>query len=113
MPDRRTLGLLVAASAIALAYGPGCAAPVLPLPPPTALIEAPPDMDGMVTVRGEARPGALVFCFNNDTGLGVIATADAGTGAYSLRIAASTGDLLSVWQQEGGTSGMLQDLVVP
>lgn len=113
MPNRRTACLLAAAAAIALAYGPGCAAPVLPLPPPTALIEAPPDMDGMVTVTGEARPGALVFCFNNETGMGVIATADPTDGTYALRIAASTGDSLSVWQQEGGGSGMLRDLIVP
>ncbi|MCB9596278.1 MAG: hypothetical protein H6719_26385 [Sandaracinaceae bacterium] len=113
MPSRRTLGLIALAATIVLAYGPGCAAPVLPLPPPTALIEGPPDMEGFVTVSGEARPGALVFCFNNETGEGVIVTSDATSGLYSLRIAASTGDSLSLWQQEGGGSGMLRDLIVP
>lgn len=106
------MGLLAAAVAIALAYGPGCAAPVLPIPPPTALIEAPPDMDGMVTVSGEARPGAYVFCLNNDTEMGVIVTADPADGTYSLRIAASIGDGLSVWQQVDGRSGMFRELIV-
>lgn len=112
MSLRLKASLLAALATIALAYGPGCAAPVLPIPPPTALIEA-PDMDGFVTITGEARPGALVYCFHEETGTGVIVTADATSGAYSLRIAAATGDALTVWQSVGGGGGMLRDLIVP
>ncbi|MBX3273293.1 MAG: hypothetical protein KF729_23725 [Sandaracinaceae bacterium] len=112
MTTRRIPALILAAAAAAYAAGAGCAAPVLPLPPPTALIEGPPDAEGVVTIRGEARPGALVFCFNEETERGVIETAGA-TGAYVVRIAASSGDVLTVWQQQGTQSGMLRSVTVP
>jgi hypothetical protein len=107
----RCLGLALAAL---LAIAPSCAAPVLPLPPPTALVEAPPDAMGLVTVTGSARPGAFVGCLNQRTEDGVIVRADVTSGAYTLRIAAEIDDTLSLWQFEGTSPGGEQtDVVVP
>ncbi len=110
----RSVSILVAAVAILLASGPGCAAPVLPLPPPTALVEAPPDMDGLVTITGEARPGAFVGCLNENTEVGVLVRADPMSGAYTVRIQAMSGDGIAIWQFEGTESGgMRRDVIVP
>lgn len=91
-------------SAIALLFvvlvGPSCAAPVLPIPPPTALVEGPPDDAGMVRVSGNARPGAFVACLNERTEEGVVVRADLDSGDYSLRIAAEIDDTLTLWQFE-------------
>ncbi len=93
--------LLASLSAIA----PGCAAPVLPLPPPTALVEGPPDADGTVLVTGNARAGAFVACLNEDTEAGVIIRADVATGDYALRIPAEVGHTLTLWQFESTAPG--------
>ncbi|HJL19886.1 MAG TPA: hypothetical protein RMH99_29755 [Sandaracinaceae bacterium LLY-WYZ-13_1] len=90
--------LALALSAIA------CAAPVLPLPPPTALVEE-PDADGVVTVMGEARPGAFVACLNENTEAGVLVRADVDTGAYVARLPAETGHAIRVWQFEASDAG--------
>src|SRR5687768_16054319 len=82
-----------------------CAAPTLPLPPPTALVEDPPDAMGLATVRGEARPGAFVGCLNNRTEAGVIVRADVDDGAYELRIPAEGEDLLTLWQFDSTAPG--------
>ncbi len=96
------------------AIGPSCAAPVLPLPPPTALVEAPPDATGIVTVTGNARPGAFVGCLNQRTEDGVIVHADLMTGDYTLRIAAEVDDSLTLWQFEATSPGGEQtEVVVP
>lgn len=96
-------------SAIALLLvallGPSCAAPVLPIPPPTALVEGPPQPDGTVLVTGDARPGAFVSCLNERTEEGVVVRSDVETGAYSLRIAAEVGDDLTIWQFESTGGG--------
>ena len=104
--------LLASAFGAASLLGPGCAAPTLPLPPPSiAALEA-PDAEGFVTVRGSARAGAYMFVLNEDTEEGVIGTAE-DTGAFALRIAASTGETLTVWQMVGSQSGQLVSRVVP
>lgn len=87
------------------AIAPSCAAPVLPLPPPTALVEAPPDASGMVTVSGNARHGSFVGCLNQRTEEGVIVRADVMTGDYTLQIAAEVDDTLSLWQFEASSPG--------
>jgi hypothetical protein len=84
-----------------------CAAPSVPLPPPTALVEGPPDAMGFVTVNGQARPNAFVSCLNENSDEGVIVRADM-TGIYSLRLEAATGDMLSLWQFEGTPNGGMQ-----
>ena len=110
----RNTCLVFAVAAILSSFGPGCAAPVLPLPPPTALVEAPPDMDGIVTIRGEAQPGAFVGCLNENTEAGVIVRADPMSGEYTVRIAAMTGDGVALWQFQGTDSGgMRRDLIIP
>ena len=113
--SRAILARLVFAAALALGLGGlACAAPTLPLPPPTALVEGPPDADGIAIVRGEARPGAFVGCLNQRTELGVIVRADDATGAFEVRIAAEGDALLSLWQFEGTSPGGQQiDVVVP
>lgn len=75
------------------AIGPGCAAPVLPLPPPTALQEGPPDMDGIVTIMGDTlEPHMWVSCVNSRTEEGILVRSDRATSVYVIRIAASGGD---------------------
>jgi hypothetical protein len=91
--------------------GPGCAAPTLPLPPPTALVST-PDAEGIVTVTGLARPVAIVMVLNEDRRAGVIGEAEPD-GSYSLRIAASIGETLTVWQMVGTTSSQLVSRSVP
>ena len=113
MTTPRIVWLTLALAVSALVYGPGCASPTLPLPPPTALVEA-PDMTGFVTVSGEARPGAFVGCLNENTEVGVLVRADPMSGEYTLRIQAMSGDGLALWQFEGTEpGGMRRDLVVP
>lgn len=104
--------LVLFALAVAIAAGPSCAAPVVPLPPPTALVEAPPDMDGIVTVSGTARAGAFVLCLNEETEQGVIVRADPTSGDYVLRISAMSGDVLVLWQNDGGEEGGMQITVI-
>ncbi|MFK7990396.1 MAG: hypothetical protein AB8I08_30520 [Sandaracinaceae bacterium] len=107
--------LLGAIASLALAASlPACAAPTLPLPPPTALVESPPDADGMVTVTGEARPGAFVGCLNERTEIGVLVRTDVITGEYSLQVAAESSDVLTLWQFEGTEpGGQRREVVVP
>ena len=107
MPLRRPW-LLCLALLAAIAAGPGCFAPTLPLPPPTALIEGPPDADGFVTVSGQAREGAFVACLNEQTEDGVIVRADLATGAYTLRVAAMPEDVLVLWQFDAADEGSMQ-----
>lgn len=97
---------LLGTGALAISLGlplvgflPACAAPTLPLPPPSALV-ATPDPDGVATVTGTAREGAVVSVFNEDRELGVIVVAD-GVGAFTARIAASIGDTITIWQRVG------------
>lgn len=111
---RAFFGLALTAAIACVALGPGCAAPTLPLPPPMALVEGPPDADGLVTVRGNAREGAFVGCLNERTEMGVLVRSDVMTGDFALRIAAEPDDTLSVWQFEGTDPGGMQTtLVVP
>ena len=108
-----TLALLLAGTAAA-GSSLGCAAPTLPLPPPTALVEAAPDADGLVTVTGQARAGAFVGCLNERTEIGVLVRTDLVTGMYSIRIAAESRDVLTLWQFEGTEpGGQRQEVVVP
>jgi hypothetical protein len=95
-------GFLLASTG--LLAGAGCAAPTLPLPPPSALVEA-PDASGMVTVTGEVTPGAFVGCLNERTERGIIVRSDPDSGAYSLRIEAEVGDDLGLWQIVGSDRG--------
>lgn len=106
---RPKLAIVFASLALLAAFGPSCAAPVLPLPPPTALIEGPPDENGIVVISGEAEPSSFVMCVNETTMSGVIEFSDE-TGAYTLRIRAASGDVLTIRHLEGGMS---RELVVP
>ena len=108
----RALGraLLCASLALALALA-ACAAPTLPLPPPTALSSA-PDAMGNVTVTGRVNAGAYVFALDEDRGDGVIVSADAG-GAYTATLRAASGDTITCWQMVGTNTGQLTTVVVP
>lgn len=114
MARARTFGPLVLAVVLVLGavLGPGCAAPTLPLPPPTALVEAPPGPDGTVLVQGNARPGVFVACLNERTEEGAIVRADVTTGDYAIRIAAEVDDTLTLWQFEASSPGGQQTRVV-
>lgn len=110
----RTLLRLVTAVAIAIAVGAasvGCAAPTLPLPPPTALLST-PDAEGVVTIEGVARERAIVMAFNEDRREGVIGEAG-DDGTYTLRIAASIGETITVWQMVGADTSQLLSREVP
>ncbi len=87
--------------------------PTLPLPPPNALVEAPPDAGGMVTVRLSAlEPGALVFVYNERLEDGVIGRADT-MGEATLRLRAAPGDALLVWQRIEERSSPPRTILVP
>lgn len=103
------LGFVVLIGVTALS---GCNAPTLPLPPPAALSASSPDpMTGLVTVSGEALPGAFVSCVNTRLESGVIVRADAG-GLFSLEIQAQRGDSLLVWQQLDNNRGPFTELCI-
>lgn len=97
---------------IVAAGGLGCATPTLPLPPPEPAPLTEPDPDGMVTVQGSARVGALVFVFNEDAEAGVITVTD-DEGTFSTRIAATSGHTLTLWQRVGTDDGQPVSLEVP
>lgn len=109
----RLLGalLLLAALGLVPVLGGACAAPTLPLPPPTALVTTPDDQ-GWVAVSGMARANALVMVYNEDRDEGVIVMSDA-EGSYSARIQASIGETLTIWQLVGSDSSQLLSRVVP
>ena len=103
------LGLCALAS---IATSSGCAAPTLPLPPPAALALTSPDpVTGLVTVSGEALPGAFVSCVNVRLESGVIVRSDAA-GTFSLQITAQTGDSLLVWREKDSNRGPYTELCV-
>jgi hypothetical protein len=88
-----------------------CAAPTLPLPPPSALVST-PDESGNVTITGMGRPNAVVMVFNESTERGVIVVAD-GVGNYTARIEASGGETLTIWQMVGTDTSQLLSRTVP
>lgn len=100
----------LAALGLGAVVAPSCAAPTLPLPPPTALVSG-PDPAGYVTVSGSARPNAYVFALNNRTEEGVIGVADSA-GNYSLRLLAQRGDSLSVWYMVGSQTSAIRDVEI-
>ncbi len=104
--------LLAFAAGIVLTLVPACAAPTLPLPPPTALVEGPPDASGRVVVRGLAGADAYVFALNEDRDRGVIGRADSA-GAYTLEVEGSSGETLSIWQMSGTVSSALTTRIIP
>lgn len=109
---RRSFRSLLLAIGLSTALGgTGCAAPTLPLPPPSALLAA-PDQDGIVVVTGESLPDAYVFALNEERDDGVIGRADA-EGLYELRLRGQTGDTITVWQMAGSERGNPVQRTVP
>ncbi len=101
--------------ALALLLAAACesSTPTIPLPPPNALVEAPPDADGYVTVRIRgAEPEALLFAYDEPLAKGVIGRADAD-GNGTLRLRAAAGDPILVWQQAGDRSSAPVTVLVP
>lgn len=82
---------------------------MLPIPPPTALIEGPPDENGIVVITGQGEPSSYVMCVNESSMSGVIEFTD-DMGNYTIRIQAMSGDVLTVRHLDGGMS---RELVVP
>jgi hypothetical protein len=83
----------------------GCNTPTLPLPPPSeGDIEARMAAGGVqarVTgLQDSVEPYALVTCFNNRTGQGVVGLAT-GKGAFDIDVPATAGDAIEVWQRVG------------
>ena len=108
----RTVGRLFLGASLGLALViAACAAPTLPLPPPTALSSA-PDAMGNVTVTGRVNRSAYVFALDEDRGDGVIVSADA-SGNYSATLQAATGDTITCWQMVGTNTGQLTQVIVP
>ena len=94
----RTIRLLLITAGLSLF---GCANnPTVPLPPPdvTVITTTSPDLDGFVTVSGEAnaaQPDSVVLLFNEETESGVMETADLD-GSFTAVIAANVGNVLSL-----------------
>lgn len=83
----------------------GCYSPTLPLPPPVegsieATLEASGDSVEVVGKNNSVEPHALVTCFNNRTGTGVVIVAN-DKGAFSTKLAAGSGDTVEIWQRVG------------
>ena len=87
-----------------LAFGAGCTAPTVPVPVPYTISS--PDLDGNVSISGDAEVQALVLAFNEDSQEGVIGVADAEgltkTKAFVVRKAgaAVTEDELKAFVKE-------------
>jgi len=113
LPGARALGAM--ALWLGLTVGAllgGCAAPTLPLPPPAALLVSSPDpVTGLVTISGEALPGALVSAVNVRLESGVIVRAN-DAGRFSLQIAAQAGDSIVVWQQIDNDRGPFREVCI-
>ena len=96
--------MLAAAACIAL-FVSACNTPTLPLPPPSeGSIQASLESDGKTAritgIRKAVEPYALVTCFNNRTGVGVVGLAT-GEGTFELQVSAESGDVIEVWQRVG------------
>jgi hypothetical protein len=97
---------------LALACSACTTTPTLPLPPPVASVEL-PDSDGFALVQGQVQELAYVSVLNEASDQGVITRADAD-GHFKTRIAAESGDLLTVWQDLGdGQASEQKHLTVP
>lgn len=95
----------------------GCANnPTVPLPPPdvTVISTTSPDLDGFVTVTGDAEaaePDSIVLLFNEATESGVMETA-AMDGSFEAVIAAVSGNILSLQYKLDDTLSRTEYIVV-
>ena len=80
----------------------GCNSPTLPLPPPSeGQIQMSIVGENTIEVSGlqdSVAPYALVTCFNNSTGKGVVGIAS-GEGTFQLELEAASGDVVEIWQR--------------
>jgi hypothetical protein len=65
-----------------------------------------------VDLTGSALPDAYVLALNLDTDQGVIGRADTG-GRYALRVQATAGHTIEVWQMTTMDAGQHTTVVVP
>jgi hypothetical protein len=119
VPDRAarrigwtTRSTLLLALALMPGFLDGCGnTPTLPLPPPTALVGS-PNLQGLVTVAGDADDDAYVTVLNEQTDNGKITHASPD-GHYTLQIEAMVGDKLVIWQEREGIAGERTEQTVP
>jgi len=104
--------LALLALLLALACGSCTTTPTLPLPPPIASADL-PDGDGFAAIEGQVQALAFVSVLNEATEDGVITRAN-GEGHFKTRIAAKSGDLLTLWQDLGdGERSQQKYITVP
>jgi hypothetical protein len=101
-PLRRAIFALVLGLGL---FACSCNTPTLPLPPPSeGSIAASLESDGKTAritgLHKAVEPYALVTCFNNRTGVGVVGLAT-GEGTFELLVSAEAGDGIEVWQRVG------------
>lgn len=83
-----------------------CAAPTLPLPPPTApsISEVAPDQYKLVGYQS-VEPDALVVIYNNDPALAPSDRVDGAqadsSGSWEKVVSAKRGSVLDIWQESG------------
>lgn len=106
----RYWGILLLLLAV-LALSACTTTPTLPLPPPVASVGVPED--GFAQVEGQVHALAYVSVLNEQNDEGVITRAD-HEGNFKTRIAAKSGDLLTIWQDLGdGEPSLQKQLLVP
>lgn len=99
--QRRKLLPLVLVAALGALFGPACASPTLPLPPPSVSSIHPSDANGTLwTITGDCVPGALVTAFNETTGEGRVVEDRDLTGRFAIPLKGSLCDLGWVKQEQ-------------
>jgi hypothetical protein len=95
---RRALTTVAALAAFAT-MAASCLSPTLPLPPPDAPESiSGPNSTGLWQISGNCVAGAIVSVFNTNTGRGEEEEDLANTGTYSVTIAGTECDIVSVEQ---------------
>jgi hypothetical protein len=77
----------------------GCLSPTLPLPPPSRPDITPPDSQGLSTISGRVPSRTTALAQNLASGR-IVGQVTDDSGFYELKIAAESGDRISIWYRD-------------